>query len=291
MNKKWGTPDDEGDLSEFEARDLMCEIGRRMWVMNMADANSGNISYRLSNDRILATPTWIAKGCMDPDDLVVLDMNGNHVSGKRKKTSEILLHLAVYRNRPDIKGVVHAHPRNAVAFAITKTPLPQCVLPEIELVVGEVPTTEYNTPGSQDFANSLQPFIKDYTAFLLAQHGVLTVGRGLIEAYWRMEIIEGFCAMVIAANSLGRIQQVTEGEMAQIMKIKQAWGQPDRRFSDPQNLSCASFEPKGSSCSSGGTTKSGESELKSASSFSASPDPALVESIVRRVLERINDRS
>ena len=286
MNKKWGTPDDERDISEFEARDLMCEIGRRLWAMQMADANSGNLSYRLGPDRVLATPTWIAKGFMEPDDLVVLDLKGNQVSGKRKKTSEVLLHLEVYRNREDVQAVVHAHPRHALAFAITKTPVPKCVLAEMELFVGEVPMTEYNTPGSQDFADSLKPYVRDFTTFLLAQHGALTVGRGLIEACWRMEILEGFCAMIIAANQLGAVERVSDEQLAAILRVKKGWGQPDRRYGDAEAAKCSTPPPgvgranAPPAANPGGPAGRNESPAQGI-------QPTLVESVVRKVLQRL----
>ena len=262
----------------------------------MADANSGNLSYRLSNGCILATPTWMAKGFMDPDDLVVLDLKGNQISGKRKKTSEILLHLEVLRNREDVKAVVHAHPRHAAAFAISKTPVPKCVLPEIELFVGEVPMTDYSTPGSQEFADSLKPYIRDFTAFLLAQHGALTVGRGLIEAYWRMEILDGFCAMVVAARQLGSVEQVTDEQIARILRIKQQWGQPDRRFTDTEAAKCSTpvpapprsdGSPPPATCRPADVSTAGPAPRSPISG--AAIDPATVETIVRRVLDRIGN--
>lgn len=234
MARNWGSPDDEQNLSEAETRELMCEIGRRMWQGQMADANSGNMSCRIANDLVLATPTFISKGFMEPDDLVVLDLEGNQVSGKRKKTSEVLLHMEVYRRRPDARAVVHAHPRNVVAFAITQTAIPSCVLPEMELMVGETPLAAYGAPGGQEFADTLRPYIDDHTAFLLAQHGALTLGRGLIEAFWRMEILEGFCAMTIAAGHLGPLKNLSQDDMNHILLTKMAWGQPDRRTPSPK---------------------------------------------------------
>ncbi len=137
----------------------ICDIGRRIYNKGFAAGNDGNISYRLSENEVLCTPTLISKGFMKPEDLCIVDMTGKQLSGKRKRSSEILLHLTILRERPDVKSVVHCHPPHATAFAVAREPIPQCVLPEIEVFLGDVPITEYETPGGQTFADSILPYV------------------------------------------------------------------------------------------------------------------------------------
>src|SRR5689334_20349012 len=161
----------------------ICDIGRRIYNKGFAAGNDGNISYRLSEKEVLCTPTFISKGFMKPEDLCIVDMDGNQVSGKRKRSSEILLHLTILKERPDIKSVVHCHPPHATAFAVAREPIPQCVLPEIEVFLGEVAISPYETPGGQGFANTVLPYVKDTDTILLANHGTLTYGSELEDAY------------------------------------------------------------------------------------------------------------
>jgi L-fuculose-phosphate aldolase len=227
--KLWGSPEDEAGIGESEARELICEIGRRLWLKDMADCNAGNISYRLGPDRVLATPTLISKGFMKPDDLVVLDMAGNQISGTRQKTSETRMHLGVYAERPDAKAVIHAHPRHVLSFAITNTTPESCILTEVEGTIGEIPMVPYQTQGTADFAAALRPFVKDHMAFILAQHGALTLGRGLIEAFWAMETLETYCAVLLTARILGEPKRIPSDKMAEIYALKKRLGIPDKR--------------------------------------------------------------
>ncbi len=124
----------------------ICDIGQRIYNKGFAAGNDGNISYRLGENQVLCTPTFISKGFMKPDDLCIVDMEGKQLSGRKKRTSEVLLHLAIMKERPDVKSVVHCHPPHATAFAVAHEPIPQCVLPEVEVFLGDVPITKYETP-------------------------------------------------------------------------------------------------------------------------------------------------
>ena len=234
----YSTPTDEVNLSESQIRQWMCEVGRRLWVNQMVGANGGNLSYRLGENRVLATPTYISKGFMEPEDLVILDLQGNQLSGRRQMTSEIKMHLAIYKARSDIKAVVHAHPRHATAFAATKIPVPKCVLPEIEVFVGEVPIAPYETPGTQKFADAIVPYLADFTVILLANHGAVAVGKGIMDAYWKLEIVEAYCAVLLIARQLGGPDQVQQSRMQEILQIKERLGIPDRRIHDPIAARC-----------------------------------------------------
>jgi L-fuculose-phosphate aldolase len=161
-------------MSEWKLRAFMCEIGRRIYAKGFVAANDGNISYRLSEDRVLCTPTRVSKGFMKPDDLCIVDMDGKQVSGNRKRSSEILLHLAILKERSEIRSCVHCHPPHATAFAVAHEPIPKCILPEFEVFLGEVAIAKYETPGTQAFAETVLPYVKDTETILLANHGTIT---------------------------------------------------------------------------------------------------------------------
>src|ERR1700736_1588193 len=142
-------------MNEFKLKEFMCEIGRRVYQKGFAAANDGNLSVRLNEREVLCTPTMVSKGFMKPDDICKVDMEGKQLAGTRKRSSEILLHLSVYKHRPDVKAVVHCPPPPATAFAVAGVPIPQCVLPEVEVFLGDVPTAIYETPGTQKFADTI----------------------------------------------------------------------------------------------------------------------------------------
>src|ERR1700736_2874352 len=136
-------------INEFKIKEQICEIGRRVYAKGFAAANDGNISYRLNEHEVMCSPTMVSKGFMKPEDVCKVDLEGRQAAGTRRRSSEILLHLAVYKNRPDVKAVVHCHPPHATAFAVAGVPIPKCVLPEVEGFLGEVPLAVCETPGTQ----------------------------------------------------------------------------------------------------------------------------------------------
>ena len=183
-------------MNEWKFREQMCEIGRRIYNKGFAAANDGNISFRLGDDRVLCTPTRVSKGFMKPDDLCIVDLDGKQISGKRKRSSEILLHLTIMKARADVRSVVHCHPPHATAFAVAREPIPKCVLPEIEVFLGEVAISPYETPGGQSFADTVLPYVKDTDTILLANHGTVTYGSDLEDAYFKTEIIDAYCRIL-----------------------------------------------------------------------------------------------
>lgn len=217
-------------MNEWKLREQMCEIGRRVYNKGFAAANDGNISYRLSEDRVLCTPTRVSKGFMKPDDLCIVDLDGKQVSGKRKRSSEILLHLTVMKARADVRSVVHCHPPHATAFAVAREPIPKCVLPEIEVFLGEVAISPYETPGGQGFADTILPFVKDTDTILLANHGTLTYGSDLEDAYFKTEIIDAYCRILILARQLGRVHYYGDEKAAELIKLKPNLGIADPRL-------------------------------------------------------------
>lgn len=221
----------------FKLRQEICEIGRRLYSKGFAAANDGNISYRLSENEVLCSPTMICKGFMKPEDLCTVDMNGKQLSGTKKRTSEILLHLAIMKERPDVKAVVHCHPPHATAFAIAREPIPQCVLPEVEVFLGDVPITKYETPGGQNFANTVLPFVKKTNVLILANHGTVSYGQSVEQAYWWTEILDAYCRMLMLAKQLGRVNYFTENETRELLDLKQRLGFSDARL-EPDMKNC-----------------------------------------------------
>ncbi|MGD0899046.1 MAG: class II aldolase/adducin family protein [Thermoguttaceae bacterium] len=207
----------------------ICEIGERIYQKGFAAANDGNISYRVSEREVVCTPTLISKGFMKPEDLCVVDMEGKQLSGRRKRTSEILLHLAIMKERPEIKSVVHCHPPHATAFGIAREPIPQCVLPEVEIFLGDVPITMYAIPGGKEFAGTILPFVHKTNVIILANHGTVSFGETVERAYWWTEILDAYCRMLMLARGLGRVNYFTEPEAKALLDLKEQWGLKDPR--------------------------------------------------------------
>src|SRR6266487_2774887 len=217
-------------MNEYKLKEFICEIGRRLYNRGFAAANDGNITIRLNDREILCTPTMVSKGFLKPEDICRVDYEGKQLAGTRKRTSEVLLHLAVYKNRPDINAVVHCHPPHATAFAVAHEPIPKCVLPEVEVFLGEVPTAIYETPGNQKFADTIVPHLKSSNTIILANHGTVTFGPDLEKAYWNSEIIDAYCKILILAQQLGPVRYFNQGQTKELLDLKKRLGYDDPRF-------------------------------------------------------------
>ena len=211
-------------------KEQICEIGRRVYNKGFAAANDGNISIRVGENEVLCSPTMICKGFMTPDDICAVDMEGNQIAGTRKRTSEILLHLEIMKARADVKAVVHCHPPHATAFAVAREPIPQCVLPEVEVFMGEVPMAPYETPGSQKFAETILPFLESTNTLLLTSHGTVSFGKDLQDAYWKTEILDAYCKILLLAKQLGNVTYFNETETRELLDLKKRLGFDDPRF-------------------------------------------------------------
>jgi L-fuculose-phosphate aldolase len=225
MSNRWNS-----GIQDRNLKQQICEIGRRIYNKGFAAANDGNISLRVGENEVLCTPTMICKGFMTPQDLCAVDLEGNQIAGTRKRTSEILLHLTIMKNRPDVKAVVHCHPPHATAFAVAGEPIPQCVLPEVEVFMGEVPMARYETPGSQKFADTVLPFLKASNTIMLNNHGTVSFGKDLEEAYWKTEILDAYCRILLLAKQLGPIQRFSETHTRELLDLKKNLGFDDPRF-------------------------------------------------------------
>ena len=220
---------DQPETNPELIKEQICDIGRRIYNRSFAAANDGNISVRIAPDRVLCSPTMICKGFMSPDDICTVDLEGNQISGKRKRTSEILLHLAIMKAREDVQSVVHCHPPHATAFAIAHEPIPKCILPEVEVFLGEVPVARYETPGTQKFADSILPFVHGANTIILANHGTVSFGHHVEQAYWFTEILDSYCHMLLLAKQLGPIHYFTQQQTRELLEMKRRLG-----FSDPR---------------------------------------------------------
>ena len=211
--------------SKEEAAALICEIGRRMYQRAYVAANDGNISCRLSENTILTTPTGVSKGFLKEDEMVEMDLEGNILAmGARKPSSEVKMHLRVYLENPLVGAVTHAHPLAATTFAIAGRPLKDALLTEGVVNLGVVPVVHYATPGTQEVPDSIAPFCRDYNAVLLANHGALTWGRDLIEAFYRMESLECLAGITLNLCALGQANKLDHAQVDALLTMRKNLG-------------------------------------------------------------------
>jgi L-fuculose-phosphate aldolase len=227
-------------ISEFKLKEQMCDVGRRIWLKGFCAGNEGNHSYRIGPDRYLCTPTGISKGNLKPDDLCVVDGDGKQISGKRKRTSEMMMHLVIYKARPDVKCVIHSHPPHATAFAVAGVELPTCIHPEAEVFLGQVKTAKYVTPGDNRLGESLLPYIKDANTIVLQNHGVVCFDVDLEQCYYKLEIVDAYARILILAKQVGSIRPLDGGEMKELLDLKAKFGMFDPRHKSLDGMTCSS---------------------------------------------------
>jgi L-fuculose-phosphate aldolase len=203
----------------MDLRRQLVRFGRWVHRLGYTPGTAGNLSVRLDEHLILATPTGCSKALLHSADMVIVDNDGHKLSGMRNVTSEIGMHLAVYRMRPDIQAIVHTHPPIATAFAACGKALDQPICAEIIMTTGLVPLAPYATTGTEEVSASLQPFIPGHDAILLANHGLLTYGPSLTDAFMKTETVEHFAQVCLSAHQLGGAIPLRE---ADIEKLRQA---------------------------------------------------------------------
>ncbi len=200
------------------------EVGRRMWLRGLVAANDGNISVRLPGNRVLSTATGVSKGFLSESDLVVTDFDGRLIEGRAKATSELGMHLEIYRNRPDVGAVVHAHPPAATAFAASGLDLSECFLSETAILLGGVPVAPYATPGTEEVAASVRELSVRTDVILLAHHGAVTMGPDLQSAYFKMETLEHTAHVAIYARQLGGPRSLPKAELDRLEASRERYG-------------------------------------------------------------------
>jgi L-fuculose-phosphate aldolase len=206
--------------SERQHRLAIVEFGRLLHDNGFVAATDGNLSVRLDERRLLVTPTYMSKGRMRPSDLVIVDLDGNRLAGKRNVSSEIGMHLLIYRLRPDVQGIVHAHPPTATGFAASGMDLNQPLVCEVVVGLGEIPLARYGTPGTPELAEALEPLVPAHDAILMANHGVVTYGSTLENAYMKMETVEHFAHIALVTHLLGRAQPLGEKEVEKLWAVR-----------------------------------------------------------------------
>lgn len=209
---------------ESALRADIVEVGRRMYARGYTASNDGNISVRLGPGQLLMTPKSVCKGFMSPDMMCITDLEGRKLQGDRDPSSEMLMHLEVYRQRADIQAVVHAHPPTATGFAVAGIPLDRAVLAEVVTTLGSIPLAEYATPSTSELPDAVRKYIKAHDGMLLANHGALTAGADLFSAYYKMETIEHFAKISLVARLLGRENLIAREELERLQALRGTYG-------------------------------------------------------------------
>jgi L-fuculose-phosphate aldolase len=263
--------------SPYQVKKSILEVGRSLYERSFVVATDGNISVRVSDDRIWATPSGLCKGMLSDEQLVLCDMEGKRVSGSLKPSSEIGMHIMLYRERPDIRAVVHAHPPTATGFAVAGLPLTPCVLPEVVITLGQIPLAPYGTPGTHEISDPIRQYVKDHDAFLLQNHGATTVGSDLLDAYFKMETLEHFARIVLVAHQLGGVGALGSAEVQKLMGIRERLGiRGEFPVCDTKEM-LKKGSPGCATCS-GGTGAEGRK---------AESESDLVQAVIRRVMAEL----
>lgn len=212
--------------TELEIKKEMCEIGRRVYNRGMVAANDGNFSVKLGGNEFFCTPTGVSKGFMTPEYICRVDDKGNVLEANEgfKPSSEIKMHMRIYKERPDVQAVVHAHPMYATTFAIAGIPLMEPIMPEAVIALGGVPLAKYGTPSTQEVPDSLMPYLQQYDAVLLENHGALTYSDTLLNAYHKMESLEFYARLMYQAKMIGGPQILDEKRVEELYEIRRNMG-------------------------------------------------------------------
>ncbi len=217
----------------------ICAVGRKLWMRQFVDGNGGNISYRIGPNEVLCTPTLVSKYDLTPDDIGMTDIDGVQIAGSMPRTSELLLHLEIYKAVPEAKAVVHCHPPHATAYAITGHVPPNLIIPEFEVFVGKVAISPYETPGTKAFAETVLPYVKTHNTVLLSNHGIVCWADTVTHAEWYAEVLETYCWTLAIASQLGvPISQISQKQGDDLLALKKKLGLPDIRFDTSRMKEC-----------------------------------------------------
>jgi len=212
-----------GKTESIHKNDII-EICKRIYSKGWVAANDGNVSIRIGPNAVLCTPTGMSKGYLTTGQLIKVDMDGNKLEGELEPSSEVKMHIDVYKQRKDVNSVVHAHPPYATGFAVAGIALDKCVLPEIIFSIGSIPLTKYGTPSTFEIPENVRKYLKDHNVFLLENHGALSIGPDVYRAYYRMESLELFAKISLIASQLGKVNVIDEENVKKILDIRKQWG-------------------------------------------------------------------
>jgi L-fuculose-phosphate aldolase len=228
------SPSAAANTSEADAlRAEIIAVGRKLWERQYVDANAGNISVRLDEKHLLCTPTMISKRDMEPADICLSDLEGNIQAGDRLRTSELLLHLEIYKANPRARAIVHCHPPHATAFAMTGSAPPIGLISEYEASIGPAAVARYETPGTESFAKTVLPYVEDHNTILLSNHGIVCWADTVTHAEWLVETFETYCKTYLIAQQIGKpLAFIPEAKIEEILAIKRRVGLPDARISE-----------------------------------------------------------
>ena len=263
--------------NEFEIKKQMCEIGKRVYDRGMVAANDGNFSVKLSDNEFLCTPTGVSKGFMTPEYICKVDAEGNVIQANKgyRPSSEIKMHMRVYKERPDVQSVVHAHPLYATSFAIAGIPLTQPIMPEAIITLGCVPIAKYGTPSTNEIPDAVEEYLQSFDAVLLENHGALSYSDSLLNAYYKMESLEFYARLLYQANALGGPQELNDTQVQKLYELRRQMGLSGKH---PADL-CPNAQAGKSSCHGGCGGSCG-------STNNANAD--LIASITAKVMEQLN---
>jgi L-fuculose-phosphate aldolase len=219
--------------TEQEHREDILRICHLIYEKGWVAANDGNVSVRLGRDRILCTPTSVSKSMVKAEDLIICDLEGNKLEGRLERTSEIAMHITIYELRPDVQGVVHAHPPVATGFATAGRALDKALLPEVVINLGAVPLASYGLPGTPALTDGMLPLIPNYDALLMENHGCVSYGPDVWKAFFRMEMVEHFARITFVAEMLGGARPLPRDEVEKLFNARTRYNVESRAQMEP----------------------------------------------------------
>ncbi|MGB8030672.1 MAG: class II aldolase/adducin family protein [Terracidiphilus sp.] len=274
----------------------ICAAGRKLWMRQYVDGNGGNISFRIGPNAVLCTPSLVSKFDLTPEDICLTDIDGHQLAGSKPRSSELLLHLEIYKAVPEAKAVVHCHPPHATAYAITGCLPPNLIIPEFEVIVGNVAVAPYETPGTKAFAETVLPYVKSHNTMLLANHGIVCWADTVTRAEWCAEVLDTYCWTLMLAAQLGApILRISEERGADLRALRKKLGLPEFPFDMPplNDANLAVQSPIALQPTSRGAGNGSASQVDSAGGSDGIGGPnfdALVKAITESVMAAIAEK-
>ncbi len=209
-----------------EVKEQICDVCHKMWQLGWVAANDGNVSVRVEDNVVITTPTGISKSFITPEKLVTIDMDGNILEANDgyRPSSEVKMHLCCYREREDVKSVIHAHPPTATGFAVAHVHMDKYIMIENVIMIGSVPITPYGTPSTQEVPDAIRPYLQEHDVLLLENHGAITVGSDVITAYYRMESLELGAKIQLTAHLLGGEKEISRENIDTLISMRGKYG-------------------------------------------------------------------